>query len=261
MNVQDKKPIKNLNITMQKIIKNLQVFDYPIELKGSSSLQSQKYFSDYDLFCNITNKETPQQLYDEFIKNFTNILKDTNTYFFEFKIQTKKGQKIRWYNLDEFNFEEFYNVYNDIDFCKIDIATMIDYQFFEVSCIYQLSKKQMNQQEYIKMLKEDIKELKKEKKHYKALKRQFNIYKAQKKDDKLIMLTDIFNSELGQKYQTLSNLETIQKLLNITNDDNTIKKIIINLKALKLNPNVKEIDNMINKLSNEINQQAKNIKI
>ena len=261
MNILEQKQFRNFDPKIQKLIMQLKIFDYPIVVNGSSSLMSQKYFSDYDLFCNITKKETPQELFNEFLKIFKEIMKDPNTYFMEFKIQTKDGDKIRWYDLDSFNFNEFYRIYDNIDFCKIDLITKINYQFFEVSCIYQLSQEPLKKNNYVKMLKDDIKDLIKDGQYYKALKRKFNIYVAQNNNNKLIELTKIFNSHLGEKYQMKSNLEALKKLLEKTDDDNTIKKIIINLKALHIEPNIKKIDSMINELSNEINNEAKKIKI
>jgi hypothetical protein len=68
------------------------------------------------------------------------------------------------------------------------------------------------------MINDDIKELSKNKEYYKVLKRQFNIYKANKDYPKLLELTEYFNSDIGKKYQTKSNLEAIKKILSICKD-------------------------------------------
>lgn len=264
MNILQQKPIMNFEPKIQKIISQLKIFDYPVLIKGSSGLTSQKYFSDYDFYTFINyENETPQQLFTEIETKIKNILKDSNNYFIEFKIQLENGDKIKWESLDDFNFEQFYNVYNDIDFLKFDLITRINFKFFEIS--YNMFKKKVDTKNrdniIIKELKDDIKKLTKEGQYYKILKRKFSIYKLEGLTDKLIELTKIFNSDLGEKYQIKSNLEAIKNLLEKTNDDNTIKKIIINLKALGIEPDIKKIDSIINELSNEINNEAKKIKI
>jgi hypothetical protein len=259
MDILEEKQKGELDNKIKILFKKLKFFSEPIELKGSSVLKSQKFFSDYDLFSDIKKKYEPKKTYNKFKKIFNDVLKDEDNYFIEFKIQTKDGKKIKWFSLEEFNYDEFEKVYDDIDFCKIDLITRIENKFFEVSCIYKFSYEKLTKEKYIKNLKEDINELEKEKKYYKILKRKFNIYKVKDDKKKLLELSQIFNSPLGEKYQLLSNLEAMKKLLDITNDDKTIKKIIINLKDQRLEPNVKKIDEKIKMLNDEINTEAKNI--
>ena len=258
MDILEKKQKGEFNDEVKKLISQLQFLNNPIDIKGSSSLKSQQYFSDYDLFTAVGTKNNPNKVFDTFVKMFKKISDDDDNYFIEFKIQLKDGDKIRWYNLDEFDKKEFVQIYEEIDFCKIDLIVRIENKFIEVSCIYKFSDE--SSEDYEENLKEDIKELEKEGNYYKALKRKFNIYKAQGDGDKLLELTKIFNSELGEKYQTISNLEAIRKLLEITDDSLTIKKILINLKDIGLEPNVKKIDKTINSLKKDINSKAKKLK-
>ncbi len=261
MDIIEKKQMNDFHDKIKKIIKQLKFLNNPIEVKGSASLKSQKFFSDYDLFTDIKKKYTPKKMFEVFVNIFDDILEDEDNYFVEFKIQTKDNKKIRWNKLEDFNFEEFEKVFNNIDFCKIDLICRIENKFIELSCIYKISNEKLTPEEYLKNLNEDINELKKEGKYYKILKRKFNIYKVEGDKKKLLELSKIFNGELGHKYQLLSNLEAMRKILDISNDDKTIKKVLINLKDNKLEPNINNIDKLIKQLNDEINNKAKNINI
>ena len=107
------------------------------------------------------------------------------------------------------------------------------------------------------MLNDDIKELNKDKQYYKILKRKFNIYKANKDYPKLLELTEYFNSDIGKKYQTKSNLEAIKKIQEIYKDTLTNRKIEINLKDIKEDININDINNEITKYAKEVNSNAK----
>ena len=79
-NLLDKKLLNIINLIKFK--------NNNIELKGCSSLSSQKYFSDYDLFSNISIIPTIEDTYNEF-KRMLDELEKNDIKFIELKLQTK----------------------------------------------------------------------------------------------------------------------------------------------------------------------------
>jgi hypothetical protein len=255
MDILEQKPASD---ELKKIIKFLTFKKNKVELKGSSSLKSQQYYSDYDLFSVVQKEE---DFYD-FITNLIEKIESKeygDVFFIELKIQLKNGRKIRFFKDQPVDKKVFDKVFDKIDFIKIDLIVRIENKFIEVSCIYSFTNDNPTKEDYIKSLEADIKELKKEKKYYKILKRIFNIKKAEGDKSELVKLTKIFNSELGKEYQLISNLEALQLLLNYYQDEDTIKKIKINLKDLKLPNNIGKIDDFISEKSKQLNNQAKRL--
>jgi hypothetical protein len=246
---------------LKDIIKILKFKDNPIGLKGSSLLKSQKYFSDYDLFTNIRLNYSIEEIYDEFHKILQNIISNYDLYFIELKLQTKKGEKFKWLPNDEFGYKEFKKRFKNIDFVKIDIISRIKNIFIEVSCNYvfgsdiDLSKTDNSKE--IKELEEGIIELKKDNNYYKILKRLFSIFKLKGDINKIKLLSKIFNSEMGEKYKRLSNLETIKLLKENYNDAMTKKKIEINLSDINEPHSENGINNKIKEYKKYINDKAK----
>jgi len=259
MDILEKKQKSEFDNDLKDIIKILRFKNNPIELKGSSALKSQEYFSDYDLFTNIFLNYGVEDVYNEFRKILNNIISSYDLYFIEFKIQTKKGKKYRWYPNDEFKFEDFKKAFRDVDFVKIDTVVRTTNIFIEVSCIYKFSQEILPTEDYISSLNKDIKELKKEDNYYKILKRLFNIFKAEGDKHNIEILTKVFNSELGKQYKKISNLEAIQSLKQYYKDADTKKKIEINLTDIKESQNEKSIENNLKKYKNDLNNKAKKI--
>ena len=243
----------------KKIESLLKYKDRQIFLKGSASDPTIIYYGDYDFFTTINKKESVETSFNEFKKIYNNIVEDKEALFIEFKIQTKKNEKIRWYNKEDFNIIEYEKVYKQIDFCKIDIVYRLNYKFMEASCIYKFGYEKINPNELKSDIKSDIKELLKEKNYYKVLKREYLIYKIDGNNEKTTELKKIFNSELGKIYMDKSNLEAILLVLEHTDDKETILKVKQNLKLLGLEPNIKNIDDTIKKYKKILNAEAKKI--
>ena len=68
-------------------------------------------------------------------------------------------------------------------------------------------------------------------------------------------LTSLFNSNLGKIYEINSNLKTILLLKTMYDDPLTMKRIEVNLKFLKIDPNddlnkiIKENDKVLNNIT------------
>ena len=185
------------------------------------------------------------------IKNYN------NCYFIELKLQKKNGNKKKFNKIDDFNKKDFDKFYKDIDIIKIDLIFFTDYEFIEVSIIYNFSTDITSKEEYIKNINKDITELKDEGNYYKVLKRLFSIYKLNNDKPKLLYLSKIFNSVLGKQYKKISNLNTILLLLDYYKDDNILKKVEINLKGIKEPTSIKDIRNNQDKYYNKLNEEAK----
>jgi hypothetical protein len=239
--------------------------NYPIILAGTAGLASQQFYSDFDLLSIIDKKYTSEDAFNKimdilkFSENFNDL------YFIELKLQTKKGDKLKYNSIDEINKKEFEKFYKDIDFIKMDFVIRLDNKFIELSIIYSFSGKKLSSDDIIKSLVDDISELKKEGNYFKALKRIFGIYNNKYVAEKLVdtskykFLSQFFNSEWGKLYQTTSNLKAIKLLLEHYDDEETIKRALLNLKDLKIEPNLNKIDGLIKSNENKYNAKAKKI--
>ena len=245
MNILEKRKLKT---ELYDIIKNVEVFDTKLKLAGSASLRSMMYYSDYDFNCKIrVRKQTP--IYNEFkrILSFSN----DKLYFIEFKIEYIDGTKIKLNNVNDIKL----NMFKNISFIKIDYIVFLDFVFKEVSIMYIFKENDMDTDDIIKKLTDDYSELINNGEKFKAMKRVFSIYKIQKDHPNMKKLTSLFNSNLGKIYEINSNLKTILLLKTMYDDPLTMKRIEINLKFLKIDPNddlnkiIKENDKVLNNIT------------
>ena len=245
MNILEKRKLKT---ELYDIIKNVEVFDTKLKLAGSASLRSMMYYSDYDFNCKIrVRKQTP--IYNEFkrILSFSN----DKLYFIEFKIEYIDGTKIKLNNVNDIKL----NMFKNISFIKIDYIVFLDFIFKEVSIMYIFKENDMDTDDIIKKLTDDYSELIDNGENFKAMKRAFSIYKIQKDYPNMKKLTSLFNSNLGKIYVINSNLKTILLLKTMYDDLLTMKRIDINLKFLKIDPNddlnkiIKENDKVLNNIT------------
>ena len=80
---------RKLNSRIHDIVKKLKFKNSKMNLAGSASLQSQRYFSDYDFNSVVKIKYKSSTIYDEFMR----ILSNEELYFIEFKIEYLDGTK------------------------------------------------------------------------------------------------------------------------------------------------------------------------
>jgi hypothetical protein len=267
-------------MNIRKTFKILHFLSYPLELVGSAGLASQIYPGDFDFVTKIdTAKTNKQNIFIEFFRILYDISKEHNLYFIEFKFQYKDGTKHKIHSIDEFD-EEMFNKYfnNNIDYCKIDLIINIlnTSQFYEVSCIYffKSDDKELSVGDYKNSLLKDMKEFKKEGNYYKYLKRLFILAKLSNNNKQLLLLTNLFNSDVGKLYLIKSQLEASSILMDTYKDKPNYKQIqqrvkiflsSINLKDLKLS-DIKSITSEYMKLINTeaekfINENKNNLKI
>ncbi len=80
---------RKLNATIYDIIKRFKFKNYKMNLFGTSSLQSQRFYSDYDFNTRISRTYRPIVLYNEFVQ----ILSNQDMYFIELKIEYTNNTK------------------------------------------------------------------------------------------------------------------------------------------------------------------------
>jgi len=245
MNILEKRKVKP---EIYDIIKNLTFGNYKLKLAGSASLASQRYYSDYDFNCNIRTRKQ-KVIYSEFKKILS--YENDKLYFIEFKIEYLDGTKLK---LNDKNIK--LSMFKNIKFVKIDYILFFDYVYKELSIIYNFYYIKEDKNTKIQRLKNDYNELFKEGNIYKSLKRLFSIYKIQKDYANLKNLTSLFNSNVGKLYEVNSNLKTIQLLKTMYNDAYTNKRIEINLKFLRIDPN-EDLDKLIIENDKILNKNAK----
>ena len=235
---------RNLNISIYGIVTKLKFKNYKLNLAGSASLKSQRYYSDYDFNTLISRKYKPVAIYNEFMK----ILSQHDMYFIELKIEYIDNTNLKIYDISKLK----KGMFNNIKYVKVDYVLWLEYVFKDLSIIYIFKTTPYS----IDDIKDDYDALIQEGNNYKALKRLFSIYKFTKNRTQAIKLTTFFNSEYGKLYEINSNLKTIQLMTQHYDDDSINKKIAINLKYLKINP-AYDIDELIKSNDIILNNVAK----
>lgn len=236
----------------------------PIVQLGTSSFKAQRYFSDYDLFSPVNNRGiTPQKSCKEINDILDRLKKLDDIWFVEFKIQNKDGSKEKFYHPD-IDCGKFVKAVKDLDYLKFDFVVFIrDTQTLtELSVIYSFSDMPPIE-DLIKAIKTDYDYYKGEGNIYKALKRAFSIYRLQGNKEKMVEISDLFNSKTGLSYTISSNLKAIKLVLEggLTGDD-IGKKVAVNLKEISkdidypLNSE-KDIDKAIKDIDSLITKQTK----
>ena len=221
MDISATKTASSYKDNVKNLIKILTIKN-KIEIKGSASLASQKYPADLDFYTTISSNDI------EKVRDVVNrINNDPNLYFIELKEQ-KGNKKKKYYPT---TYSDKLSMKNP-DFIKIDLVCWFENRFIEASCIYQVKQEKQTTEEYISDINKDIEELQKEGKYYKVLKRLFSIYRAKNDKKKQLQLTKIFNSEVGEKYQIVSNVEALVLVLQYYKDDLTKKRVALNIKEL-----------------------------
>lgn len=227
-------------------------------LLGSASLESQKYYADFDLVSYITkNREKP---FTTLYKILSKTTKTKGMYFIEGKIQVSDKNKKRFYKLDDLKEEMFDKPFQ---FIKLDYVIKIGTLFYEMSINYTFESSS-TKEEIIKAIEKEEKELINDGEFYKALKRRFSIAKLKKNKTAMIKLTKLFNSPTGEMYKDVAIMKAIKSAIDAGyKEPLDIKNYAISLKDLgspTLLKNLPEILEYIETSSfekmEEINQEA-----
>ena len=253
MNVSQRKEYSKLSGFINNFRKKLMFKKYDVQLLGTASMESQYYASDYDFFTNINNVKSMKTVFSEL--NRITSLKDPNVFFMEFKVQYMNGEKEKYYDLP-FTLNKEMNR-DDIEYFKIDWVVYDDYQFTDVSIIYNMNKHILTKEESIKLIAKDMFDFYKEGKIYKSLKRFFSICNLTGDFKTMVNLSKLFNSEYGRMYKIASNLGTIQAVKKKYPSRILNKKINANLRYFNLPlMNNKQIEGTIQQYSRAYNNEA-----
>jgi len=257
MDITTKKPSKLVPSFINDLIKSLKIENIKIELLGTASLNSQYYYSDFDLYSDISKIKDLSTVYKNLNRIFQ--LKDNNVYFKEFKVQLKNGEKFKFFDLPISINKNITR--DDIDYVKVDYIVFVDNQFTDVSLIYNLNPLKKSNEEIIKLVGDDQKEFYNMGKYYKSLKRYFSILNLQGRKADMVKLTvGLFNTDNGRKYKICSVLGTVIDLIKKygRRNANISSKIKANLRLFKLpiNMTVKEMEDYIKKESDIFNKEA-----
>jgi hypothetical protein len=267
MDILEKK--QNIADVIKEILLKFRIEKQPLGIKGSYSIQSQKYYGDIDLY-QFVESHNKDFIYDKIVDIMTFTNKDKNIYFIELKFQNK-DEKVKYIKGEFLKRSDFMKYFNDTtEFIKLDFILYFDFRFIELSINYYFNVKNIEMQieaeeediekpvnnKLITEFKKNIEELKKNDEYYKILKRIFSINKELNNKPELVNLSSFFNSNVGLVYQKYTNLEAIKKVEEYYKDSITKKRIETNLKALDIKKS--DIDKEMTKMKDYINNLSKN---
>jgi hypothetical protein len=92
MNILELRPVSQLVDEIKQLIKILHLPHTPLQLKGSASLQSQRFFSDYDFFSNVPHYSV-NEAWELFSGIRSKLIAKPDVYLIEIKLQDKKEIK------------------------------------------------------------------------------------------------------------------------------------------------------------------------
>jgi len=241
------------------IINKLKYKDEPIAIMGSAKLAIQRYYSDIDLFSQISEPTSAQKIYDQ----LRLILKRAKgdrcgaLYFIELKVQNTDESKTKFNNIKDFTQSAFLRAIDgkNLDFIKIDYVLYLANTFTELSAIYNFTEPK-SVEDPLKALEDEVAEYKRDGNLFKAYKRQFSIYNIQGKTAEMVRLTRLFNSPIGAIYQLNSQLKAIKLLLEHHKDEKTKKRAEFALKELGVGEDTSAIDSLIKSNDDKIQQET-----
>ena len=220
------------------IINKLKYKDEPITIQGSAKLAVQKYYSDIDLFSQISEPTSAQKIYDQ----IRLILKRGSEasaggcghlYFIELKVQNTDETKTKFNSKKDFTQTAFLRAIDgkNLDFIKIDYVLYLANTMTELSVIYSFTEPK-SVDSPLKALSDEVEEYKRDGNLFKASKRLFSIYNIQGKTEQMVRLTRLFNSPIGMIYQMNAQLKAVKLLLEHHSDEATRAKANFVLKEL-----------------------------
>ena len=250
-------PKKRISKVLQPWVNAMKYGNSTIIQQGTSSLKSQQYFSDYDLFTNV--HDTPENV----CKNITNILNNIKSipdiWFIELKIQNKDGSNKKFYE-NNIKCDIFEKAIKKLDYLKIDFVIFVNetQKLTELSIIYNFSNKPPKE-DLIHGIKLDYEYHKQTGNIYKSLKRAFSVHRIKENKEKMKQLSNLFNSKTGYLYAIVSNLKAIKLVLDSNiSDEDLDEKITVNLKDISNVLNIKlNTTNQINKTIKDIDDAIK----
>lgn len=243
---------------INEIIGKLRYKDEPISIQGSAKLAVQKYYSDIDLFSQISEPTSAQKIYDVIRGILKRARNDRcgSLYFIELKVQNTDDSKTKFNEIKDFTQSAFLRAIDgkNLDFIKIDYVLYLANTMTELSVIYSFTEPK-SVEDPLKALQDEVKEYTAEGNLFKAKKRLFSIYNIQGKTEDMVRLTRLFNSPIGALYQMNAQLKAVKLLLEHHSDDATRARAKFVLKELGVAP-TKDIDEIIKENDDKIQKET-----
>jgi hypothetical protein len=241
------------------IINKFKYKDEPISIQGSAKLAVQKYYSDIDLFSQISEPTSAQKIYDV-IRGILKAAKNdrcASLYFIELKVQNTDESKTKFHEIKDFTQSAFLRAIDgkNLDFIKIDYVLYLANTMTELSVIYSFTEPK-SVDSPLKALEDEVEEYKRDGNLFKASKRLFSIYNIQGKTEQMVRITRLFNSPIGMIYQMNAQLKAVKLLLEHHSDEATKAKANFVLKELGV-PRDANIDAVIKENDDKIQQATK----
>ena len=203
---------KLYNKNIEKIGKMISI-ESKVNIVGSASIKRSLYYSDYDLFEQVNDK-SESMIYAHFLGLFNKIQVMDNIVISDFKLGG-----LRWTIYDIVkgvnNGVSFNDALKKKSIIKIDIISLINGKFYEISEVYKICLDgkcniDYNLDDVIEDITTEYTEKVKSGNYMKALKKMYSIIKLKNdKDPSLNILLDYFNSPIGLLYRNNSELQTM----------------------------------------------------
>jgi len=235
-------------------VMNLMSITSKYKVIGSANLRTSEFIQDYDLDCMFNVKGNEEKILDSLTAKFKDIFKisykNPALFITDFKAGTDPSYpedddrfKLRW------NKEDMKNGYKILGNgekkffrdclmekvrMKLDMIYLLNGEFVELSEIYRLNingRKNYDDNNIEKELKQEIEKYKKEGNYYKMLKRKFSLLKWKGKNiEKYI---EIFNGQEGLLNNLINQLKIIQNICLQTFRRPKLHEIRGNLQTIK----------------------------
>lgn len=242
------------------IINKLKYKDEPITIQGSAKLKIQRYYSDIDLFSQISEPQSAQKIYDQIRLILKRSQEDRcrNLYFIELKVQNTDESKTKFNNIADFTQTAFLRAISgkNLDYVKIDFVLYLANTMTELSVIYNFTEPK-SVEDPLKALQDEVAEYTREGNLFKAKKRLFSIYNIEGKTEDMVRLTRLFNSPIGALYQMNAQLKAVKLLLEHHTDDASRARAKFVLKELGVSPSA-DIDEIIKTNDDKIQKETLN---
>lgn len=243
-----------------KIIKinKLMSLESKVNVVGSAAVSKSVFYSDYDSFETVKGKNV-NTIYNHFKSLFEIINDSENTVISDFKLGSLKGEPLRWTyehiknrNNNGVSFED---ALRQKEMIKLDIITLLNGRFIEISEVYNIyldgsSNYNESKESIIESITTEMNEHFRDGNYMKVLKRFYSLKKLEDENKNKYMLNnlvDYFNSPIGLLYRCKSDLETMLIVIDSYKFD--LEEIRNSLQYLKEIISAFPVENNLNNIS------------
>ena len=232
-----------------------------VNIVGSAKIKRSIYHSDYDNYETVRGKNE-NMIYNHFRSVFEIIKASDNTVITDFKCGEFRGNALRWdyeaIKRRENNGITFDMALKQKSMVKMDIVTLLNGRFIEISEVYNIFLDGVSNSDYSienirKELIDDMTEQIKDGNYMKALKRKYSLLNLNDKNKAVREnLIDYFNSPIGLINRAKADLETMllvieHKKFDIDEVRNSLQMLKEIISSFPVSNNLEMISNMKNK--------------